>query len=70
MTADLTLRIVDMHDDERFERDSQTLKRLTVVTYRLGMFGPFREEFDRDKFTETELRVRAEAKAAALRNIT
>lgn len=70
MAADLTPRVIDSRDDEYFDRDTGKLRRVTTVTYRLGDLGPFREEFDRDAFTDTELRQRMDRKASTLRGFT
>lgn len=70
MPQDLTPRVVESRDDEYFERDTGKLRRVTIVRYRLGELGPFTEEFDRDKFTEAELRQRMTAKADTLRSYT
>ena len=70
MPQDLTPRVVESRDEEYFERDSGKLRRVTVVTYRLGELGPFREEFEREMFTEYELQQRMDKKAATLRRFT
>jgi topoisomerase IA-like protein len=70
MPQDLTPRVIESRDDERWEQDTGKLRRYTIVRYRLGDFGPFTEEFDRDKFSESELRQRMAAKADTLRNYT
>ena len=70
MPQDLTPRLLESTDTEYYERDTGKLRRVTTVTYRLGEFGPFREEFERDAFTESELRRRMDAKAATLRSFT
>ena len=70
MSADLTPRVIDSTDSERFDPDTGKLIRFTLITYRLGDLGPFREEFKTSEFTERELRARMEAKAAILKPFT
>lgn len=70
MPIDLTPRIVESSDTEYFERDTGKLRRVTTVTYRLGELGPFREEFDKETFNESELRQRMQRKADTLRSFT
>lgn len=70
MPQELTPRVIDSTDSEFYERDTGRIRRVTIVTYRLGELGPFREEFDRDTFTESELRRRMQAKADTLKPFT
>ena len=70
MPQDLTPRVIESTDTEYYERDTGKLRRVTTVTYRLGELGPFREEFERDAFTEQELRQRMQRKADTLRSFT
>jgi hypothetical protein len=70
MPQELTPRVIDTYDHDVFDRDSQKVRRITVVTYRLGDFGPFREEFEAGAFTEFELRDRMRRKADTLKPFT
>ena len=69
MTQDLTPRVIEASDVDTFDRDTGRVRRYTVITYRLGELGPFREEFEHGSFTEAELRERMQRKAATLRSI-
>lgn len=70
MPQDLTPKVIESFDDEYFERDTGKLRRVTKVRFRLGDLGPFTEEFDKDRFTEAELRERMTRKADTLRSYT
>jgi hypothetical protein len=70
MAVDLTPRVIESTDSEYFERDTGRLKKTVIVTYRLGELGPFREEFDRETFSERELRERMQRKAEILKPFT
>lgn len=67
MAQDLTPKVIDVQDVDTYDRDSGRVKRITQITYRLGEFGPFREEFERDQFTETELRLRMSRRADTIK---
>jgi len=67
MATDLTPRVLEARDSEYYERDSGKLRRVTIVTFKLGDHGPFRAEFDQDGFTESALRDAMSKKADALR---
>jgi len=67
MAADLTPKVITVQDVDTFDRDNGRVLHLVQVTYRLGDFGPFREEFDRAAFTESELRTRMSKRADTLR---
>lgn len=70
MPKDLEPRVFESYDHDTFDRDSGKVKRITVVSYRLGEFGPFREEFETGTLTEYELRDRMRRKADTLKPFT
>jgi len=70
MAQELTPRVIETYDHDVFDRDSQKVRRVTVVQYRLGEFGPFREEFEQGTFSEYELRARMEKKRDTLKPFT
>jgi len=67
---ELTPRITETFDDERYDPERRIIRRVTVVTFKLGELGPFREEFAADELTEAELRRRVTRRLDALRNFT
>jgi len=70
MPQELTPRVIESTDSDVWDPVTQKLRRITTVTYRLGDLGPFREEFDRETFSEAALRERMDKKRATLRPFT
>ena len=70
MPKELEPRIYESYDHDTFDRDTGKVKRMTVVSYRLGELGPFREEFEVGTLTEYELRERMRRRAESLKPFT
>lgn len=64
--ADLTPKVIEAADTTIYERGTGQSRQITRVTYMLGPLGPFVEEFERDRFSDTELQLRIDAKRRAL----
>lgn len=63
---ELTPRVIDASDVTIYERGSGKNREVTRVRYMLGDLGPFTAEFERGKFTETDLQLEIDTRRRAL----
>lgn len=68
--GDLTPKVIEASDTTIYERGSGKNREVTRVRYMLGELGPFTAEFERGKFTESDLQIEIDNRRRALERHT